>query len=292
MQVTAFDCNGARVDLLAGHLEFNFGNAVYGGSTVSVPWPPEVTVDSRIRSKVGLDPMFPALSDDAVTAIVNDMNLRGFGVVTDCVDKKSLQSLRSYIDDAVAAAGGEYVVFTGGENIRHPVLKGLSTSPEFVQACKAVYEKGTGKSAPNMPFYQVLRCLSGAVGLKQSYIFHYDSYVITALVPIIIPTDGGPGDLIMLPNSRTIRKTYFQNLIDKVLLDNTLTQAVLRKLITSRYMKATKIRMVPGNIYFFWGCRSIHANEPCDTDKIRATALFHYVDPYAGSWLRRRLRAK
>jgi hypothetical protein len=32
--------------------------------------------------------------------------------------------------------------------------------------------------------------------------------------------------------------------------------------------------MIPGNLYFFWGYRTVHANEACDPDKIRATALW------------------
>lgn len=94
----------------------------------------------------------------------------------------------------------------------------------------------------------------------------------------------------MLPRMRRIRKTYIGNLMDKLLLDNKITQLVMKKLILSGKIKHTKVSMVPGNIYFFWGYRIIHANEPCDRDKIRATALFHYGNPHAGSWLRRIMR--
>jgi hypothetical protein len=45
--------------------------------------------------------------------------------------------------------------------------------------------------------------------------------------------------------------------------------------------------MVPGNLYLFWGYRSVHANQACDPDKIRATALFHFGDPRTNSRLRR-----
>jgi len=48
-----------------------------------------------------------------------------------------------------------------------------------------------------------------------------------------------------------------------------------------------QIPMVPCNLYFFWGYRTVHANEACDPDKIRATALFHFGDPHANSGLRR-----
>jgi hypothetical protein len=51
------------------------------------------------------------------------------------------------------------------------------------------------------------------------------------------------------------------------------------------------IELQPGNLYFFWGYKSLHTNEPCDSDEIRSTALLHYTDPHEGSWLKRKLRA-
>jgi hypothetical protein len=234
--------------------------------------------------------MFPDLSESALQAISEQIDAQGFGVATECISPETLQQVRSFVENSVNESGGQYVVFAGRENIHEPFLRGLGNSPEFVRACKTIYQKGVGKAPPAAPFYQVLRCLSGSRGERESYIFHYDSYVLTALVPIIIPTEGNRGDLVMLPNSRRIRKTYIANLIDKVMLDNKLSQKFLKWAIFSGRLRSTKIRMTPGNIYFFWGCRTIHANEPCDHDKIRATALFHYVDPYANSWLRRTMR--
>lgn len=220
------------------------------------------------------------------------MNNCGVGIARDCIDPCSLASLRSFVENKVAVNGGEYVAFAGAEPVRNTFLDGLRSSPEFIRACQAIYEKGTGKAAPGVPFYQVLRCISGKSGDKHAFIFHYDSYVVTALLPVIIPSQGKRGDLIMLPNTRKIRKTYFRNLIDKVLLDNKLSQLVLKYLTTAGRWPATKVCLTPGNVYFFWGCRSIHANEPCDPENIRATAIFHYVDPHASSWLRRALRGK
>jgi hypothetical protein len=233
---------------------------------------------------------FPTLSDETLGAIADQIDKDGFGVAVNCIDPQALAPLQKDIEKTVDAAGRQYVVFTGRENIQDPFLRELGNSPEFNRAIRTIYEKGTGKRAPAIPFYQVLRCLAGSRGENESYIFHYDSYVVTALVPIIIPTEGMPGDLIMLPNARKIRKTYLGNLIDKLILDNRLSQVILRKLILSGLIKSTKIRMSPGNVYFFWGCRSIHANEPCDQDKVRATALYHYVDPHAESRLRQWLR--
>ena len=244
------------------------------------------------RIGLNLSIAFPLLSDDALTKIVDDMNNCGVGIAMDCIDTRSLTSLRSFVENKVAGNGGEYIAFAGAERVRGTFLEDLRSSPEFIRACQVIYEKGTGKAAPGVPFYQVLRCLSGKSGDKHAFIFHYDSYVVTALIPVIIPSEGKRGDLIMLPNTRKIRETYFRNLIDKVLLDNKLSQVLLKYLTSAGHLRATKVCLTPGNVYFFWGCRSIHANEPCDPEDIRATAIFHYVDPHASSWLRRALRGK
>ena len=58
----------------------------------------------------------------------------------------------------------------------------------------------------------------------------------------------------------------------------------------ARSSHLVRIKLKPGNLYLFWGYRSIHTNEPCDPDKTRATALFHYVDPHTDSRLKRALR--
>ncbi|GAB6966197.1 hypothetical protein JCM25156A_02340 [Komagataeibacter kakiaceti JCM 25156] len=235
-------------------------------------------------------PVFPVLSDTVLGGIISDMNRRGYGVATGCIDPEDLALLRGFIERKVADAGGEYVVFSGRDDTRGTFMETLANAPAFQATCRKLYEAGTGRVAPESTFYQVLRCLSGRSGARHAFLFHYDSFVLTALMPVIMPTEGQKGDLIMLPGMRRIRKTYIGNLIDKVFLDNRITQAIIKKLIFSGKMNYTKVSMVPGNIYFFWGYRIIHANEPCDYDKIRATALFHYGNPHAGSWLRRIMR--
>jgi hypothetical protein len=120
--------------------------------------------------------------------------------------------------------------------------------------------------------------------------FHFDSYVVTALLPIEVPAGRSTGELILLRNVRPIRKTYLANLADKVMLDNPLTQRVLRNIAARRADRSVRLPMVPGDLYFFWGYRSVHTNMPCDPDKVRATALFHFGDPHSDSRLKRLLR--
>jgi hypothetical protein len=201
-----------------------------------------------------------------------------------------VEILRALVRNAVEAAGNSYAVLTGPEPVADTLLGRMASSPELRHLCRRIYEIATGRPAPDEPYYQILRCLTGTLGRSHSMNFHFDSFVLTALLPIEVPPGKDSGELIVLPNMRTIRRWYASNLVDKVLLDNPLTQRVLRRMATARPERFVRIPMVPGNLYFFWGYRSVHTNAPCDADKIRATALFHYVDPHSGSGLKKLLR--
>jgi len=229
----------------------------------------------------------PEISRETIVNVVGDMNEVGFGVLPGYLKVADLEDLRQFVETAVAAAGGEYVGFTGAEAVAGTLLEKLSTSPAFRNLLHQVYELGARRPAPNQSLYQVLRCLKGKSGLKHALYFHYDSYVVTALLPVIIPAQGSPGHLVMAPNRRPVRSSYFFNLLDKIILDNQATQFLLRHASGLGLLKLKQIRMVPGNLYLFWGYRSVHANEACDPDKIRATALFHFGDPHADSRLRK-----
>jgi hypothetical protein len=227
----------------------------------------------------------PEVTSHQVSQLVNELNTRGFACIPDYVQPECLSQMQSFVQNAIRDAGNQYVHFNGPKAVSGSGLEDLAESESFARLIYALYEQGTGKQADKQEFYQVLRCLSGATGQRNSLIFHYDSYVVTALIPIHIPSDGLAGDLLMYPNTRTIRSTYLANAVDKVLLDNPITQRVLRSRVQSNYLKPMRIKMKPGNLYFFWGYRSIHTNEPCDPDKIRATALFHYMNPHKKSAL-------
>ncbi len=239
---------------------------------------------------MSLPPLHFDATEQALQHLIGDMNTAGYAVVQDFIDSDTLRSLQAYVRDRVAEAGGEYVAPTGAPALLGSGLDEIGRAPAFLGLLAALYEKDRG-NRPQPPYpHQVLRCLSGATGVPHSYLFHFDSFVVTALLPIEIPASGRSGDLIMWPNLRPVRSSYFGNLVDKLLLDNMVTQWLLRRLWQSTAMGFTRIKMIPGNLYLFWGYRSLHANEPCDTDKIRATALFHLGDPHAQSNLARRLR--
>jgi hypothetical protein len=110
---------------------------------------------------------------------------------------------------------------------------------------------------------------------------------MTVILPILIPDRRDRGSLVIAPNLRRVRPLYLLNLVDKLIIDNRLTQFLLRKWLARGAAMFRRIEMVPGGLYVFWGYRTLHANEACDPKEIRSTAVYHFGDPHAGSPLRR-----
>lgn len=216
----------------------------------------------------------------------------GYAVVENFVNPAELQKAQEFVRQAVEKNGGEYVGFNGGKDLTGTFLEKIAEDPRLTELCQAIYTQATGASAPTVEFYQILRCLSGEQARLHSWRFHYDSYVLTLLIPITMPSHGSRGNLIILPKLRRIRSSYGLNLLDKLLVDNRLSQIVFREAYKRHIGKMISLELKPGNLYFFWGYRSLHTNEPCDADEIRATALLHYADPHADSGLKRAIRAR
>jgi hypothetical protein len=234
-------------------------------------------------------PRIPQVGDGVVRTLVDEMNRAGLASLSGFLDPGDLHDLQAFVRKAVESAGGEYVVFTGKEAVGGTILETLAESEAFNSLIRRVYERGMRRPAPDQALYQVLRCLAGETGQKQAYIFHYDSFAVTLLLPILIPTGARRGDLVLAPNLRSVRPHYALNLVDKMLIDNKLAQITLKRLLGSRWGPFQRVNMVPGDLYLFWGYRTLHTNEACDAGEIRSTALFHFGDPHAGSFLRRSL---
>ncbi|QHM71541.1 hypothetical protein C7M51_01831 [Mixta intestinalis] len=134
----------------------------------------------------------------------------------------------------------------------------------------------------------MLRCVQGESGKRKSNAFHYDASVITMLLPIEIPQQGtARGDLVLFPNLRRFRSSVLFNVLEKMLMQNGLSRRLLTWAIKQRLVKPMTLHLQPGNLYFFYGYRSFHANGACDPAFRRATALFHFGDPHYGSLLTR-----
>src|SRR5258708_18919302 len=139
--------------------------ALFGGRyDMDLPQPP--SADPPPMSSVANRPYVPEISRETIIDLVADMNRVGFGVLSGYLEPADLEDLRQFVQTAVAAAGGEYVVFTGEEPVAGPLLDTLSASPAFVNLVHQVYDQGCARPAPHHSLHHVLRRLQRQHALK------------------------------------------------------------------------------------------------------------------------------
>ncbi|WP_053064198.1 hypothetical protein [Caballeronia mineralivorans] len=234
------------------------------------------------------DPL-PSLSAADIDALAQAMDTTGFAVLRDVIAAPLIESMRVYIDGELKRRNVEYLGLAGPDWILDSPLAALSTSAALHKALAELYSHEMKQAPLESRIATSIRALSGGTGAKHSWLFHYDSYVVTALIPLQIPDGEGelPGDLVMYPNLRGVRRRPVFNIVEKLVVESPLACRLWKRSAVQRAMSARTVRMRPGNIYFFWGMRSLHANQPCLPTSVRCTALFHFGDPHAGSLFKR-----
>jgi len=149
----------------------------------------------------------------------------------------------------------------------------ISQNNEFTNFISLLSKVSLNREITKSDFSNALRVVSGK---KRSFKFHYDSYSLTALIPIIIPD--GPieksGHLIFFPNLRKIRSFFLINLLEKIFFQNIFMRKIISKVVLSNPEKYLYL-IKPGNVYLFWGYRSLHANTDVDPSYTRATLIYH-----------------
>jgi hypothetical protein len=84
------------------------------------------------------------------------------------------------------------------------------------------------------------------------------------LVPLFIPSAGAgmSGELVVFPNRRPFRRSAIVNVFEKVFAQN----RFYRKRIIRNFNRAPEkysVQLIPGNVYLFWGYRTLHGNLRC-----------------------------
>lgn len=229
------------------------------------------------------------IDPNAVSQLLENIESQGYAVLENAVTAEGLAKFRHWIDEVSANTGkGYHAIFGDVDKIDHTPLAELRENADFRQLLRLMAEKSLGRALDQQNILAVLRCVQGESGKKKSNTFHYDASVITALLPIEIPQKGeARGDLILFPNLRPFRSSVVFNVLEKTLMQNGVSRTLLTQAVKRRLVKPMTLYLQPGNIYFFHGYRSFHANGPCDPAFRRATALFHFGDPHDGSVLTR-----
>jgi len=225
-------------------------------------------------------PIAESLGHVDVRSLADSLQRTGFGMVPDVVRPDDMLALQTLAHDAVASNGDEYAYLTQDALAGTPIGD-LARSRELTDLLSSLYEDSVGTApSPQEAIHPALRCLIGRTGTGQSLRFHFDSYAITALLPIAIPATGDRGDFLYYPNRRPVRRRALANLTDKAIYQN---PATIRLIASQRFRSARpprRLQLTPGNLYVFCGYRTLHGNDRCDPDQLRATALFHFGDPH------------
>jgi len=224
-----------------------------------------------------------------IDTLVADMNRTGVGTLHNVIPSTFLERMRSYISGELERRGGQYFGLSRSDGIEDTPLLPVIVHSDLRATMCALYERAMGEAPPHDRVFAMLRVLAGSVGLRHSHLYHFDSYVVTALVPIVIPDrpDEPRGHLVMYPNLRNVRRHVLVNVLEKAVIESPLARRLWRTGWVQRALGARIVPLTPGNVYFFWGMRSLHANEACLPTSVRSTALLHLGDPHEHSPLKR-----
>lgn len=229
--------------------------------------------------------------DLSAAAQAAEIDRKGFAVIEHYITPEQLELGRAFIEQQAASHDGEYFAIHGVEALGGSMVAALALSPPFKDMLAQLYSLQTGREAvATEQIFPVIRCLQGRTGLKQSHFYHFDATAVTALLPLYIPTEGEHcGDLIIFPNVRRVRFNALRNVIEKAIMHNTASQKLVAFAVRRGWLRPIRLKLVPGNLYLFSGYRSLHANDECDPNLLRATALFHFGNPHHESLLARSL---
>jgi len=221
-----------------------------------------------------------------LSRLEDELEREGFALLPDFLPRAKLDELEAFVRAEVARQPAGYIGSVGKETVRGSPLEHLDVEAGLLDVLQRAHERLLGPSCPDRRLYQVLRVLYGkGEGEKQAHQFHFDAYALTALLPIAIPDrhDGRNGDLILFTKRRRLHTNLLLNLLQKFLVQNPLSRRLLTWPSIQRRLGARIVKLVPGNLYLFLGFQTCHGNAPCSVESMRATALFHYSDPFHAS---------
>jgi hypothetical protein len=223
-----------------------------------------------------------------------DMERTGFCCAENAISAETLGNFRKEVKRLVDTNGRRFLFLLNPYKEEGSAFRSLTQSRNFGRFLLDLSNRGSNSDNSDFEVLNVLRVVPGDKAVGQALNFHFDAEIVTALVPINIP-DGPPhkaGHLVAIPNLRRLRKFVLFNIIEKALLQNRVSQKLISMFALWNGKKKYIHELTPGNIYFFWGYRTLHANLPLDSDQMRATMLFHFGNPHKNSSIVRFIKSR
>jgi hypothetical protein len=230
-----------------------------------------------------------ALSDDLTIdaeKIADDLDRDGFICLENAVSPEWLAHAQADVNNRLARFGEKFFSVIRPANEADSAAEQLVADPRLAKLLRDLTTISCPAGVSDYEeVYNVLRIIAGPDGSKGSLEFHYDASVVTALVPIFIPEGGdhgeGSGSLVTFANNRPYRSLPV-NLAEKAIVQNKRYAERLFRRYRENPEPHTQA-LQPGNIYLFWGYRTLHGNLSCAANSKRATMLLHYGNPHGSN---------
>jgi hypothetical protein len=218
-------------------------------------------------------------------AIVEQLDATGVVCLKDAVPTHWLAHARADVKDRLLTHGEQDHFIRSPEAEEHSAAEAFINSPAVLSLLADVVRARFPEGPAALELTgSALRVIAGPRGEGDAFWFHYDASVLTMVVPIFLPDaePGHSGELVGLFNRRPFRRSVVANIIDKVIGQSQFyRRRILRRLDHPDYLQ--RVDMEVGNLYLFWGYRSLHGNMPCESGALRATLLVHFGRPHASS---------
>jgi len=218
-----------------------------------------------------------------IDEIIKNFNNDSYVIIKNYFTEEEIINLQKYIKQDILKRPKGYKGTAGNDSFKDTPFEFIETKNKIINILEDIREKHFSIKSPNKEIYKVLRINTGInESVNKPFMFHYDAYVISALIPLIIPNreDGLNGKFIISGRKRFFHKNFFLNLFEKALIQNPLTRMILKIKFIQIIFDVQFINLIPGNLYLFNGYQSMHTVSKMGKDSLRATFLCHYSDPF------------
>jgi len=201
-----------------------------------------------------------------------DLDKKGIAVLENFIHPDFLADLRSSVDDLTPLA------YKSGK--RKPLIEELRNT-RYWEITYSDFMTGLANDIL-APFnvhldagdvHPVVGIHVGDLGQDYRDNWHFDATYLTMAMPIIMPppATAGDGKFRIWPNVRPFSQSSKWNRF----YWNLSKSKLLRKLYRSY-----AINFIPGNLYFFYGFRSLHGTEDLNPRDLRANCLMNFGGPF------------
>ncbi|MBO9688666.1 MAG: hypothetical protein J7598_18855 [Mitsuaria chitosanitabida] len=222
----------------------------------------------------------------------DQLQTKGLFCMQDALDDEFIGACQGLVNGALNQRGERYFTIPDiAQDSASPFNRLMQQSELMAMKDYLCAHSGVDADAGYPLLGNNLRVIAGAGedAKAQALKFHYDSSILTMLVPVMIPKNGqfDSGDLVAKLNDRPFSSSTLLNLVQKSVVQNGLYRKKQLQAVSEGEWADNIIRLEPGSLYFFWGYRSLHANLPCRPGSKRATALFFFGRPQQNDWAMR-----